>query len=222
MPSSPTLGVRFQERVTAMIAQKGSKLFSQPDQSTQPARRSWSRRLARAMVLWVIGVLVMLFCRVHDEQVGRVPMEGPLIVALNHINFLDIPVVYTALMPRPITGLVKVESWHNPFLRAYFNLIEAIPVHRGEADMAALRKGVSVTKAGYLLGIAPEGTRTGDGRLIQGHQGVAMLALLSKAPILPAVHYGGENFWRNLKRLRRTDVYINVGRPFYLDPGARG
>jgi 1-acyl-sn-glycerol-3-phosphate acyltransferase len=118
-----------------------------------------------------------------------------------------------------MTGLVKVESWDNPLLRTIFDLIDAIPLRRGEVDRAALKQALAALKSRYLLGIAPEGTRTHDGKLIQGHHGVAMLGLLSKAPILPAAHYGGEAVRSNLRRLRRTDIYLVVGRPFYLVAG---
>ena len=73
--------------------------------------------------------------------------------------------------------------------------------------------------AGYILGLAPEGTRSGDGRLQPGQPGVVLLALHSGAPVLPVVYYGGERLQHNLKRLRRTDFNIRVGRPFYLAAG---
>jgi 1-acyl-sn-glycerol-3-phosphate acyltransferase len=72
---------------------------------------------------------------------------------------------------------------------------------------------------GLILGLAPEGTRSGDGRLQQGKPGTVLLALRSGAPLLPVVHHGGELFWRNLARLRRTEFHIVVGQPFYLEPG---
>jgi 1-acyl-sn-glycerol-3-phosphate acyltransferase len=72
---------------------------------------------------------------------------------------------------------------------------------------------------GLILGLAPEGTRSGDGRLQQGNPGMVLLALRSGAPLLPVVHYGGELFWRNLARLRRTDFHVIVGQPFFLEPG---
>jgi 1-acyl-sn-glycerol-3-phosphate acyltransferase len=70
---------------------------------------------------------------------------------------------------------------------------------------------------GLILGLAPEGTRSGDGRLQQGKPGTVLLALRSGAPLLPVVHHGGELFWRNLARLRRTEFHIVVGQPFHLE-----
>ena len=62
----------------------------------------------------------------------------------------------------------------------------------------------------------PEGTRSGDGRLQHARPGVVLLALKSKAPVLPIVTHGGEKYKDNLKKLRRTEFYISLGRPFTL------
>jgi 1-acyl-sn-glycerol-3-phosphate acyltransferase len=67
--------------------------------------------------------------------------------------------------------------------------------------------------------IAPEGTRNKTGILIKAQPGVITLALRSGAPLLPVAHWGGENFSKNIKSLKRTDFHIRVGEPFKLDPG---
>lgn len=138
-------------------------------------------------------------------------------MAVNHVNFMEMPVMYTHLMPRPITGFVKSEGWDNPFLRWVFNLWGGIPLQRGAADMSAVRAGLAALEQGKILAIAPEGQRTGDGRLIPGHPGIVTMALKSRAPILPVVYYGHEHFWSNIKHFRRTDFFLNVGPIFTLD-----
>jgi 1-acyl-sn-glycerol-3-phosphate acyltransferase len=163
--------------------------------------------------------LTRILCRIDDDQLAHVPERGPLIIVANHTNFLEAPVLYTHLQPRPVTGFAKAETWDNPALRLLADLWGAIPLQRGEADMTALRQALQALGAGQILAVAPEGTRSGHGRLQQGHPGVAFLALRSGAPLLPMVYYGGELFWRNLNRLRRTNFHIVVGQPFYLDAG---
>jgi 1-acyl-sn-glycerol-3-phosphate acyltransferase len=171
------------------------------------------------VVTSTIRGLTGLLCRVNDAQLKQVPDRGPLILVINHINFLEAPVVFPRLRPRPVTGFAKAETWDNPALRPLADLWGAIPLRRGEADVAAMRQALAALEAGHILIVAPEGTRSGDGRLQQGHPGVAFLALRSGAPLLPMVYYGGEHFWRNLPRLRRTDFHIIVGQPFYLRAG---
>jgi 1-acyl-sn-glycerol-3-phosphate acyltransferase len=161
--------------------------------------------------------LIRLLCRVDNAQLARVPDQGPLIIVANHVNFLEVPLLYTHLQPRPVTGFAKAETWDNAALGALFDLGGAIPLRRGEADIAALRQALKALEVGQILAVAPEGTRSGHGRLQPGHPGVVFLALRSGAPLLPVAYYGGELFWRNLPRLRRTDFHIVVGQPFYLD-----
>jgi 1-acyl-sn-glycerol-3-phosphate acyltransferase len=175
--------------------------------------------LTYRLVFSAIKGLLRLLCRVDEAQLAKVPDQGPLILVANHVNFLEVPLVYTHLQPRPLTGFAKVEAWDNPFIGALFNMGGAIPLYRGEADVTAFRHALKALEAGRILALAPEGTRSYNGHLQQGHPGAVLLALRSGAPLLPLVYHGGELFWHNLARLRRTDFHIAVGQPFYLDAG---
>jgi 1-acyl-sn-glycerol-3-phosphate acyltransferase len=178
------------------------------------------RTLVYWIVTWTIKILTRLLCRIDDTQLASVPEHGPFILAVNHVNFLEGPVLYTHLLPRRMTAFVKAENLNHPFFGTLlFTLWKCIPLHRGEGDTSAFRMGIQVLKEGLFMTIAPEGSRGGHGRLRQGHPGVALLALRSGTPILPIVVHGGEAFWDNLSRLRRTDFHIVVGQPFHLDAG---
>ena len=168
------------------------------------------------LVNTTIKNITRIICRVDDSQLERIPHNGPLILAVNHINFLDAPLVYTHLQPRPITGFAKAETWDNPILGSLFSLWEAIPLERGEADVGAIRQCLAELERGKIIGIAPEGTRSGNGRLQRGRPGVVMIALRSMAPILPLACYGGEMFKQNISHLKRTDFHISVGCPFRI------
>ncbi len=159
------------------------------------------------------------FCRVDARDLAAIPLHGPLILVSNHVNFLEIPVLYTYLRPRKVTTMAKAETWQNPLLGFLFDLGEAIPLRRGEADVVAIRRALAVLEAGDMLAIAPEGTRSNHGRLQRGHPGVGLLAMRSGAPLMPVVFYGGEQYRANLARLRRTDFHIRVGQPFFVDTG---
>jgi 1-acyl-sn-glycerol-3-phosphate acyltransferase len=175
------------------------------------------------LMQWLVNTtlkgLTDVICRVDDTQLARLPQHGPLIVVANHINFLDAPVLFSRVYPRRVTGFVKAETWQNPALAFLFDAWKAIPLERGEADVGAFREGLAALKDGVILAVAPEGTRSGHGRLQPGRPGVVLLALRSGAPILPLVYYGPERFHDNFRRLRRTDFRIVVGQPFYLDAG---
>ena len=85
--------------------------------------------------------LTSLLCRIDDTQLARVPERGPLIIVFNHVNMLEVPVLYTRLQPRPVTGLVHSVRWNNPVLRWLLETCEIIPLRRGEADIVALHRG---------------------------------------------------------------------------------
>jgi len=175
--------------------------------------------LINHLIKWIVRIL----CKIDASELERVPDQGPLIVVANHINFLEVPVVITHLLPRPVTGFVKQETYDDPLLGWLFNKIwGGIPINRSIADFKAFRQAQEALKEGKILAVAPEGTRTQDGRLIRGKPGIAILASKCDVPILPIVYYGHENFFENLKRLKRSSMTIRVGRPFKVKFSANG
>ena len=175
--------------------------------------------LTHRIVIATLKGLTSLLCRIDDAQLARVPQRGPLILVANHVNILEMPILYTRLQPRPVTGFAAAYRWKALWTRWLLDVCGAVPLHRGEADIAALRKALELLKAGHIFAIAPEGTRSEHGRLQQAHPGVVILALRTGAPLLPVVYYGAERFRENLRRLRRTDFHIVVGEPFHIDAG---
>lgn len=172
---------------------------------------------SQRLVVGTLKGITSLICRIDDAELSKVPAQGPLIIYTNHVNILEIPIIYTHLQPRRVHGMVWAERWENPLLRWILDVCESIPLHRGEADIAAIRMGLEVLQKNEILMIAPEGTRSHDGQLQSAHPGVVLLALHSEAVLLPLVFFGAENYSQNLSRLKRTDFHIRVGKPFHLD-----
>ena len=156
-------------------------------------------------------------CRVDKSDLHKVPQKGPVIAYSNHTGSIEVPLLFTELLPRPVTGLAKIETWDGWFLRFIFNQWDLIPIHRGEADMVAMRKSLEALEKGYILGIAPEGTRNKTGAMIKAQPGIVTLAMHSGATLIPVGNWGGENFLKNLKRLKRTDFIMRVGEPFKIN-----
>lgn len=154
---------------------------------------------------------------IDDSELKKVPMKGPLILATNHINSLDAPVGFTHLHPRELSAFVKIETWDNPLLGALFNVWQGIPIHRGEVDFDAFNQAQVLLKEKKILIIAPEGTRSKDGKLNKGYPGIILLALRSGVPVMPLVFFGNESFNSNIKVLRRTKMTIKAGEPFTID-----
>lgn len=174
--------------------------------------------LSRSFVITFFTGLTNLLCRIDKSQLDRVPAKGPLILFTNHVNILEIPLVYVNLQPRPLTGFVLATRWEAAWTRWFLEAVDAIPLRRGESDHTAMREAIQRLAAGYIVSIAPEGTRSYNGQLQKAHAGVVLLALHSGAPLQSLVFYGHEGFPQPLRKLQRTDFHIRVGKPFYLDP----
>lgn len=170
--------------------------------------------IINGIINWGSGALV----RVDDAEMAKIPAHGPLLLIFNHINSLEIPIVRARLHPRPVMGLAKAESWKNPLFRFLFPIWEAVPIERGTVDRDAFDTVLKGLAQGKILGVAPEGTRTG-GALQPGKPGIVPLALRSGAPLMSLAFWGHENYAADWKRLRRCEFHMRVGAPYRLDTG---
>jgi len=174
------------------------------------------------VVSWVLRTFFGMLCRLDTAALKNVPAQGPLILVANHVNFLEVPVVRASLHPRDITMLTKVQTFNNPLFNFLFHTWGGIPIERGTVDRAALQACIDALAEGKILAVAPEGTRSGDGKLLQGKPGTILVAVRSGAPLLPITCWGAEHFWDNLKHFRRTPFHARVGRPFIVDTHGEG
>jgi len=161
-------------------------------------------------------ILRVVFHLLYDLEVsGRehVPKQGPFILAMNHIYFVD-PVLEAVLSPRHVVIMSKIENYGNPLQAALLHLYDTFPVHRGELDLTSIRTSLEVLQEGHGLLIAPEGTRSRVGQLQPGLDGMVWLALKSGTPIVLVAHSGQEQLGHCLRRLRRAPVRVAFGEPF--------
>jgi len=128
-----------------------------------------------------LAPVVRALYRLEVRGEGKVPATGPLVVAANHESILD-PFVLAAAIPRPMRYLGKSELWRVPLLRTWLDSVEAIPVHRGRSDTAAIDSAVAALDAGQVVGIFPEGGVQREGPWLRG---AARMALAAGAPLLP-------------------------------------
>jgi 1-acyl-sn-glycerol-3-phosphate acyltransferase len=139
-----------------------------------------SRALCRFVIRAIYG-----FRSIHSENV---PATGPVIVACNHISYLD-PVVLGIGFRRPVTYLAKKELFAIPVLGPVITGLGVYPLDREAGGVAAVRSALRALKDGRCIGIFPEGTRNLSGE-VQGKGGAALLAALSGAPVVPAAISG--------------------------------
>ncbi|MFQ5856901.1 MAG: lysophospholipid acyltransferase family protein [Anaerolineae bacterium] len=160
-------------------------------------------------------LLFRILLKLETRGLENTPLTGTLIVAINHTSFLD-PLLAGVFLPRTIIPLAKVELFRKRFVGWVFPAYGAIPIHRGKIDRNAIQRSLEVLRSGGALLVAPEGTRSGDGRLQRGHRGAAVLAVRTDATVLPVAIWGVHQFGRNIRRLRRTEAHMVVGQPFHI------
>ena len=192
----------------------------QTHQNNPPARYNhahWeSRRRFLRFLIRVIGFnLLVRLDRV--EGLENVPAHGPAIMMINHIAFVD-PIVVLHLLPCNIVPLAKVEVYNYPLVGVFPRMWGVIPVRREEIDRRAIQGALDVLRAGEIILVAPEATRSPQ--LQQGKEGVAYLASRSGAPIVPVAIEGSEGFptLPFKKRWRGPGVQVRFGRPFQYLP----
>jgi len=158
---------------------------------------------------------VMAIWRLKAFYGDRVPPSGPLIVACNHASYLD-PVALGIACPRPISYMAKAELFRIPVLGPLIERVYAFPVERGEkaSSTAAIKKSVHILREGRAIGIFPQGTRVREG---EGgvKAGVALLASLAGAPVVPAFIWGSKD------ALRLHQIKVVFGEPLHLPPGRK-
>jgi len=140
--------------------------------------------------------LARLALRPSVHGAHHVPDHGPVILASNHLSFVD-SVVIPLVLPRHVTFLAKAEYFEGHGLagwlsRQFFLAMGHVPVLRGQgrAGWESVRVAQAVLTGGGAMGIYPEGTRSRDGRLYRGRTGVARLTLLTGAPVVPVALAG--------------------------------
>ena len=149
----------------------------------------------------------------------NLPKENQFIIAANHASYMDHFVMSLLVqhLNRKIHVLAKKEHFNNIFKKAWHTYIGAIPIDREKGDEEALRWAVEALNEGKLVGIHPEGTRSLTGRLQKGKTGVARLALISKAPVVPIGLIGTFEILPKGKYIPRFKrATMNIGKPMYF------
>jgi 1-acyl-sn-glycerol-3-phosphate acyltransferase len=155
-----------------------------------------------------------------EGPIERIPREGPLIIASNHLSNADGVIVGGWLTPRlgrRIHWLGKREMLEWPILGTMARHGSVHPIDRGGADVEAFRLAQRILDEGHVLVVFPEGTRSTTGGLQEAKDGLALLALRSGAPILPVGVYGTDRFWPRGRIIRPGGrVGMLVGEAFRL------
>jgi 1-acyl-sn-glycerol-3-phosphate acyltransferase len=181
-------------------------------------------RAPGAVAWWTSTYYLKPIARIATRARGygleRIPLTGGCVLAINHIHWIDIPVV-GAVTPRRISFVAKIEALRFPGFGRYIAWYGTIGIRRGETDRDAVRQMRAAAREGRALGIFVEGTRQHSGRPGPAQPGAAMISIQEGVPVVPIAVYGTQ-FWRigNF-----APCSIAVGEPVHYDglpKGGRG
>ena len=170
---------------------------------------------------------------IHRVWMGKVQgtdnllKNEPFIIAANHTSYYDILTLPSIIIPKlnkKMSALVNSRYWKNFMAKAFLDLWECIPVFVGkqknlkEKNRVSLEKAKKYLKDGRILMIFPEGGRSKDGKLKKAYNGIALLALKSEVPVIPAGIIGADKVLpkgKYLPRFKRCEV--KIGKPIYFN-----
>lgn len=165
--------------------------------------------VAQLLVRWIGRLLFRL--RVIGEE--HVPKTGPVLIAPNHVSYLDIPLL-GAVIERPLHFMGKASLFHNRWIDRLYRSLNSFPLERGAASRIGLMEAVRRLQDGYGVVIYPEGGRSLSGRLQKPMPGIGMVVALSGAKVIPVYVAGTDKVlpvgaWR----IRIHPVTVFIGEP---------
>ena len=164
----------------------------------------------------IIKVLFDIIAKIDYQNTELIPPEGPLIVVTNHLSRMDSLVLLGNPVRTEIIALVAKKYQTRPFFSFILTTCGVIYIDRTRADFGAFREARKVVKAGTCLGIAPEGTRSQNGQLLEAKDGAAMLAMQLQCPVVPVGITGTDDMFKKLGRLQRAKITAKFGQSFTL------
>jgi 1-acyl-sn-glycerol-3-phosphate acyltransferase len=147
-----------------------------------------------------------------------IPGQGPVIVVANHSNAMD-PIILLVSSPRRVIHFMMAKEYYEKKpLNYLYRGFGVIPVNRSGNDISSVRTALRTLKDGRVLGMFPEGRISEDGKMQDAKSGVAMLALMSGAPVVPAFIFG-VNVYKGMVAdfVHKSKVRVVYGAPMRFE-----
>lgn len=135
----------------------------------------------------LLAPLLRFIFNVHPHGLENIPEDGGLLICPNHISAVDVIIVASAVKSRQICFMAKAELFKIPLLRGLIKALGAYPIRRGEGDVGAIKKTITLLKEGKTIGMFPQGTRFKgvDPHSSTVKHGAGMIAHRGGVPVLP-------------------------------------
>ena len=166
-----------------------------------------------SIVKGILSILIWLFFKFKVFGVENIPKEGGVIIASNHVSYLDIPFLACGIK-RSADFIAKSELFRNRVAGWILKRLGTFPVKRGSIDRWAISEAIKRLGDGRVIVIYPEGARSKDGRLSDPKRGIGMVVALSGARVIPSFIMGTDTILpRGARRIRLNPVRLYIGSP---------
>lgn len=162
---------------------------------------------------WACRFFCILFFQPTTFGLANIPSKGGFLLISNHQSFID-PMFNATPIHRQLCFAARDTLFEIPFFGRFVHTFNAIPIKRGQADLAAMKIFLEKLRDNFGLVLYPEGTRTSNGKIAKVKPGFCLLARRANVPVVPVVIDGGFECWpRHKKFYRPYKVYITYGKP---------
>lgn len=169
-----------------------------------------------SVVKVILAIIFRIIFRIKIKGSENIPLTGRLVVCSNHFSNWD-PLVIAAFFKRKISWMGKKELFENKILKYPLSWLGVFPVDRHETDITAVKTALKILKEERVLGIFPEGTRVKEYNPENAKAGVALLALRSKAPVIPIYIKSNYKLFKPLTIIIGEVIDYNTQYPGKLD-----
>lgn len=180
--------------------------------------------MTRDQVFKIVKWLYVHLTHVTVENEELMPKEGPVIITLNHLSRLDFPALIMLERYNDIY-CVAADSYRNfPIFGTFINDSGMIWIDRTKADFTAMKRIMTELKNGKIIALAPEGTRSKTQALLQGKEGVTMIASKTRMQVISLGVIGTEKWTDAIKHFRKPRITLRIGPVFdipRIDPDNR-
>jgi len=179
--------------------------------------------MLKKMLIIIARFLLWLVARVEVIDIDNIPKNQPVIITANHIGFLDGILILSLneIINHPNLVVIIAEKWQEiGFLRWAVGVLDWIFIDRYNPDIKSIREVLKRMKGNSLMVIAPEGTRSRHGAMIEGKPGASYITAKTKATIVPTAITGTDDrlLKKNLLHFKRMNVKLTFGKPYKLAP----
>lgn len=169
-------------------------------------------------MLEFIRILARLLTKIEVIDYDKIPQSGAFLLTTNHISRQDTPFLMLSTPRKDVIGIVAKNYQEHKLIAWLMRGIGVIWMSREESDFPAFREAVTYLKQGWVVGIAPEGTRSREKKMLEGKAGAALLAERAKVQIVPVAIWGSADLIKDLLHFRRNRITIRYGRAYHLPP----